>query len=65
MNETTSGSEWSDGAMVGLFIATLIIPLIGIVAGCIGLNRPATKDQGKFLLGTAIVAGFFWLRSMG
>jgi hypothetical protein len=65
MYESSSESGWSDGAMAGLFIATLIIPLIGLVAGCIGLSRPATKDQGKVLLGTAIIAGFFWLRAMG
>lgn len=64
MHDTTSESGWSDGAMAGLFIGTLIIPLVGIVAGCIGLGQPGTKDQGKVLLGTAIVAGLFWLRAM-
>ena len=61
MSNESNKAAWSDQAIAILFLTTLASPLIGIVAGIIGLNNEATKNQGMTLLGTAILAGLFWL----
>jgi hypothetical protein len=57
MTEKVS-TPWSGGAMAGLVIGTVIIPLVGIIAGIVGMNKPAKKDQGLILLvlGIAMIA---------
>ncbi len=47
--------KWSSGAMVALVIGSVLMPLIGIVFGVIGLNRIEKKQQGKLLLGIALL----------
>ena len=51
-----ANEKWSTGAMVALVIGTLIIPLVGLIAGIIGLTKNGKKKtQGGILLGLAII----------
>lgn len=52
---------WGMGMMLMLGIGTFIIPLIGIVAGIIGLRSPAKRNQGIGLLAFGIIMTFFWV----
>jgi uncharacterized membrane protein len=50
-SQVQSGEEaWGGGAMAGLIIGTIFIPLIGIIAGAIAMSKPARKSQGTALL---------------
>jgi hypothetical protein len=52
---------WSDNVMNVLLFGTGLLPIIGIVAGLIGIFKPAVKAQGIILLafgiGTAVMFG--------
>ena len=62
-----SGGEVSQGLKVGIIIATVFIPLLGIIMGFIFLGdaNPAKKAVGKTWLkvgvGVMIVYFIFWL----
>ena len=47
---TGPDQAWSTGIMIALAVGTLFIPLVGIVAGVIGLRSPAKRNQGIGLL---------------
>ncbi len=57
-NKDTSESI-SNGLKYGVFVGTLLIPLIGIVLGIVFLvdNNPIKKSVGKFWLWTGIIMG--------
>ena len=42
------------GAFVGLIVATVLIPLIGIVVGAVSLKKPLRKTQAQILLAVGI-----------
>jgi hypothetical protein len=46
---------WSTGWMIGLVIGTFIFPILGIVAGIVGMQSPARKSQGQGLLILGII----------
>jgi len=44
-------TPWDDGAMIGLIIVTLLIPLVGIIVGAMDLSsKGKRKSQGLTLL---------------
>jgi hypothetical protein len=45
---------FSTGAFVGLIVATVLIPLIGIVVGAISLKKPRRRTQAQILLAVGI-----------
>ena len=47
---TQSGQSWTNGAMIGLVIATVLIPLVGIVMGIINLKDAHKGGQATTLL---------------
>lgn len=51
---------WSIYAMVALIIASLFIPLIGIVAGGIGFLTKATKNQALLLIGLGFMSACYY-----
>jgi predicted nucleic acid-binding Zn ribbon protein len=59
--EKAVSKPWSDSAMNVLLFGTGLLPIIGIVAGLIGICKPAARAQGIALLGfgigTAIMFG--------
>jgi hypothetical protein len=48
-------AAWGGGAMTGLVIATLFIPLVGLIIGPMNMNKAARKGQGLALLIVGIV----------
>jgi hypothetical protein len=54
------GNKWSGGMMAFLIIATILIPLVGIIAGIIGLTQDAKRGQGGLLLAVGIIMFVFW-----
>jgi hypothetical protein len=56
-----TGQPWSEGTIIGLAIATFFVPLVGIIAGIIGLQDAAKKEQGGGLLIWGIVTLLGWL----
>lgn len=46
---------WNGGAMTGLVIATVYIPIVGLIMGPMALGKPARKSQGIALLIIGIV----------
>jgi hypothetical protein len=48
------GKHWSIGTMLGLIIATVFMPPVGLVFGVMGFRTPARKAQGAVLLTVAI-----------
>jgi hypothetical protein len=60
------GTPFSGGAFAALLIATLFIPLIGIIVGAVNLKIPARRGQAQGLLWVGIasfVLGFIILSS--
>jgi len=55
IKKETSDTKWSTGAMVGLSIASIIIPLVGLVSGIYGLTKEAKRAQGGILLAIGIL----------
>ncbi len=53
---TDADEPWSAGWFVALIVATAIVPIIGIVAGIVGVTRNAKRVQGGVLIGIAAVA---------
>jgi hypothetical protein len=49
-----TGKSWSFFLMVGLLIATIVVPPVGLVFGILGLREGAKKVQGAILTTTAI-----------
>ena len=49
-----SDEKWGGGTMALLIIGTILIPLVGIVAGIYGLRKEAKRRQGGLLLGLGI-----------
>jgi hypothetical protein len=45
---------FSTGAFVGLIVASVLIPLIGIVVGAISLKKPQRRSQAQILLAVGI-----------
>lgn len=45
---------WGKGAMI-IYSIFSIVPLIGIIAGIIGVSQPHTRKQGQILLGIAFM----------
>jgi hypothetical protein len=60
MSENSSQQPWSQESVIGLAIATFFIPVVGMVAGIVGLQRPATKEQGGGLLAWGVFMAFVW-----
>lgn len=48
-------SKWSTGTMVGLMATTVLIPLVGLIAGIIGLTKDGKQGQGVLLILWAIM----------
>lgn len=46
---------YSGGAMAGLVIATVFIPLVGLIMGPMAMGKPSRKSQGVALLIVGIV----------
>lgn len=66
-SQSMSNSEidkWSGGAMTGLVIGSIFIPLLGIVLGIIYLSNSSTsatrKKQALTLLIVAVAVSAFW-----
>lgn len=49
-----SDEKWGGGTMALLIIGTILIPLVGIIAGIYGLTKEAKRRQGGLLLGLGI-----------
>ncbi len=54
---TPATGAWSQGILIALYVGTLFIPLIGIIAGGMGMRNAATKAQAQTLL----IASVVWL----
>jgi len=54
-------APWNGTSMTLLVIGSLFIPLIGIIAGIIGLSSKAKKTQGLILLGISIVSAIIYV----
>jgi hypothetical protein len=54
--QDASGADgpFSTGAFIGLIVATVLIPLIGIVVGAVTLKKPRRKTQAQVLLAVGI-----------
>ena len=50
--------------MIALAVGTFIIPLIGIVAGVIGMRTPAKRNQGIGLLIFGIIMALVYVCSV-
>lgn len=55
---------WSTVIMIALAVGTFIIPLIGIVAGVIGMRTPAKRNQGIGLLIFGIIMALVYVCSV-
>lgn len=53
--------KWSGGILALLIILTIFIPLVGIIAGIVGLTKEAKRSQGGILLGLGILMLIIWL----
>ena len=51
---------WEKGIMILLVIATICAPLVGIIAGAIGMSGKAKKRQGTWLLVIGILMVVLW-----
>lgn len=60
MNDSAQ-QPWSEGMVVGLAVATAVMPLVGFISGFVGMNSPGKQDQGKGLFVWALLCGGFWL----
>lgn len=58
VKETNAG--WSIYTMIALVIASLFIPLIGLVAGGIGFGTKATKNQALLLIGLGLLSACYY-----
>lgn len=62
-----ASTGWSGGVMTLLVIGSLLLPIVGLVAGVVGLTKPDTRGQGAALLAFSIIGwiiGFAVLASM-
>jgi hypothetical protein len=53
-------NKWSPGAMIGLVIATVIIPFVGIIAGIIGVATGVTAGQSVVLIVIGVVMAIIY-----
>lgn len=60
-----AGAEaaWSGGAMTGRVIATVFVPLVGLIMGPMNLGKPARKGQAIALLIVGIVMALIYIGS--
>jgi len=60
-----AGAEaaWSGSAMAGLVIATVLVPLVGLIMGPMNLGKPARKGQAIALLIVGIVMALIYIGS--
>lgn len=49
-SKASEGKPWSTGRMALYGISSFLLPLIGVIAGIVGLIKPATRKQGGILL---------------
>jgi hypothetical protein len=49
--------RWGTGTMIALAVATLVIPLVGLVAGIVGLTQRGKRGQGFALIVWAVICG--------
>jgi len=61
----TADAPWNGTSMTLLVIGSLFIPLIGIIAGIIGMNSKAKKTQGIILLSISIVSVIIYISQYG
>ncbi|MDH2918647.1 MAG: hypothetical protein PXX73_05585 [Sideroxydans sp.] len=50
IGKENEGKPWSTGRMMLYGIFSFLLPLIGVIAGIVGLIKPATRKQGGILL---------------
>lgn len=51
---TTTKNAWSGGAFTALIIASIFLPIVGIIGGVYGLTTTEKRTQGGWLLGVAL-----------
>lgn len=56
-----AGKPWSTGRMVMYGLASFFLPLIGVIAGIIGMLKEATRKQGVVLLVLALAGVVFYV----
>lgn len=59
-----SDGKWGTGAMIGLVVGSIVIPLIGIIFGIIGLAKEEKRGQGATLLIISLVMMVAYMASM-
>ena len=59
--QQVAAKKWSGGMLALLIILTIFIPLVGIIAGIVGLTKEEKRGQGGLLLGLGIFMVFFWI----
>ena len=62
---TDPDRPWSAGWLAALIVATVILPIVGVVAGIVGLTKKSKRAQGGILLAVAIVAFLGWIGLKG
>lgn len=60
-DSAVDGSTWSILTMVGLVVAALVVPPIGLIFGFVGLRNAARRAQGAVLLTVSAFSALFWL----
>ena len=58
--DNPDASPWENSNMNGLFIGTILFPIVGLVAGIYGLIKPGKVGQGLSLLGLTIFISIIW-----
>lgn len=64
-SSAAADTPWNSTSMTLLIIGSLFIPIIGIIAGIIGMNSKAKKTQGIILLCISILAIFVYISQYG
>lgn len=54
---STPKTRWGTGAITGLVLSTIFLPLIGIIMGVLNLEEDTRKTQARALLAVGLVMG--------
>jgi hypothetical protein len=60
----SGGEAWSAIIVILMAVGTLIIPLIGIIAGIIGLTKEPKRAQGAGLLALGVIMAVAYMVTM-
>lgn len=61
----TAIKQWHINTVVGLYIISIVIPIIGVIAGIIGCFNLKNRPAGAGMIAVSLIAWVFWAHYWG